>query len=236
MKGIDVLLAEARHLVDTGALDEARRTLEAVAEWAFDDPAVLYLLGFITLGKGEDPGQAISLLSRALDAGYDPYWVHYVRSQAFLRAGDLAAAEQDLRAAAALRPDDAGVEAVSRLLERARSSRIERLSAQARQSPDSGDHEAALKSAQAVLALDANDAFGNYCTAFALQSLGKEADAALAAYQRALDAGFDPFWVHYNRSRLHLSMGKLRAAIEDLWAVARLGIAAVRKRIGKHGR
>ena len=39
---------------------------------------------------------------------------------------------------------------------------------------------------------------------------------ALARYNRALEYGFDKFWVGYNRESLHAQLGNLKGAREDL--------------------
>jgi tetratricopeptide (TPR) repeat protein len=237
----ETLLSEARRLVDTGAFAEARKSLEALDQSIPGEPRVLYLLGFVTLSQKGNPEQAVTLLSRALAAGCDPFWGHYVRAQAYSRMHRFAEAEDDLRAAAALRPsDDAGIQNAARLLDQAKAAQIDDLSRLAQQSLEAGNHEDALEKAAAIVALDFANPFGHYCTAYALQVLGRDAGIALQAYERALETGFDPFWVYYHRAQLSLSLGNPQAARNDLEAAARLkpdhaGIAAVRRQIDSYG-
>ncbi len=76
----------------------------------------------------------------------------------------------------------------------------------------------------------------HYLKALCVQSLNRDPAIAFECYERALAGGFDPFWVFYNRSQLHVSIRQLSAAAEDLEAAARLmpdhpGIPVVRQRI-----
>ncbi len=101
---------------------------------------------------------------------------------------------------------------------------------------DASQFERALDCLEQLVLAQPSCGEWHYLKALCLQSLNRDLPLARECYGRALEAGFDPFWVHYNRSQLHVSMGQLRAARDDLESAARLnpehaGIAAVRQRI-----
>jgi tetratricopeptide (TPR) repeat protein len=58
----------------------------------------------------------------ALEHDFDPFWVHYSRAQLHLACGDVEAAQGDIEAAASLKPDAPGIEAVRKLIQEARST------------------------------------------------------------------------------------------------------------------
>jgi hypothetical protein len=99
---------------------------------------------------------------------------------------------------------------------------LERAVADARRYVDAGQFDEAHDRLANVLPHTRKNPSAHYLMAFALQSLGRTPDAALAHYHEALDAGFAPFWVHYNRGLLYLTMGDRPRASADLKAAAAL--------------
>ena len=55
----------------------------------------------------------------------------------------------------------------------------------------------------------------NYLSAFAAHMTGRHRES-IPLYGRALEAGFDAFWVHYNRGQALLSMGEAERGRKDL--------------------
>jgi tetratricopeptide (TPR) repeat protein len=66
------------------------------------------------------------------------------------------------------------------------------------------------------------DAHANYLMAYVVQSLGNDDATALRHYERALESGFDEFWVRYHRGALHLRNGRLDLAAADIRKAASL--------------
>ena len=57
----------------------------------------------------------------------------------------------------------------------------------------------------------------DYLSAFAAHMTGRHAES-IPLYGRALEGGFDEFWVRYNRGQAHLSAGDAERGIQDLEA------------------
>jgi tetratricopeptide (TPR) repeat protein len=221
---IDESLAFARRHVDSQRWREAIPALEEVLGLTPRNPDALYLMG-VCCGSMDDPAslsQGVAYLSRALDAGFNPSWVLLFRSQAYLRLGNFDAAERDVDAAPCRDSRDAAIAATRTVvLRQCRSARIESMVAVVRGHLDAQNYEEALNAVAAVFEVDPENATASYLQAFALQAgFPAQAAAAAAAYQRALDRGFDPFWVYYNRAQLRLALGDVQRARADL-AMAR---------------
>lgn len=56
----------------------------------------------------------------------------------------------------------------------------------------------------------------HYMLAFCMHRLKKDANVALDHYNKALENGFDEFWVRYNRGSLHFELNNIDKAIKDL--------------------
>jgi tetratricopeptide (TPR) repeat protein len=109
------------------------------------------------------------------------------------------------------------------LLQQCRSAKVAALVEVVKRHVDTQKAAEAVEAADAVLRIDPDNAIASYLKAFALHSSTvQQLSASLAGYQRALDCGFDPFWIYYNRSQLRLAVGDLPRAIEDLAAAKAL--------------
>jgi len=64
--------------------------------------------------------------------------------------------------------------------------------------------------------LDSNNPEGHYYFALALHTTGKDYLKALRHYTKALEQGFEPFWVYYNRGSLYNILGETKKAFDDL--------------------
>ena len=64
--------------------------------------------------------------------------------------------------------------------------------------------------------LDSNNPEGHYYFALALHTTGKDYLKALRHYTKALEQGFEPFWVYYNRGSLYYILGETKKAFNDL--------------------
>jgi polysaccharide pyruvyl transferase WcaK-like protein len=78
---------------------------------------------------------------------------------------------------------------------------------------ETGDYHRALSLLE--LKHNAKNARDLYEEAFCLHQLRRN-EEALDYYQKALDSGFDEFWVRYNRGQLHITIGNNDEAIKDL--------------------
>ncbi len=105
----NVLLKQARRHIDQGNLAEALRILDS-AFLESEDPKGerSYLLAFTLHSLGRDPAKALGLYTRALERGFDPFWVLYNRGALFLALGDKASARRDLGRAQQLNPAHEG--------------------------------------------------------------------------------------------------------------------------------
>ena len=217
---IEHLLASARAAVDAQQWAAAIPALDEALRLAPRNPAALYLRGVCCLATEcpESLQLAATLLSQALESGHDPAWTRLFRSQVYLRLGDIDAAERDLDAPPC-RNSSVPIVAETRnaLLRQCGDARSHALIESAAADVNAGRHKEALISLEAALRISPQNARASYLQAFALQGqVLPQAAAAMAAYERALDLGFDPFWVYYNRAQLRLALGDLPEAKRDI--------------------
>jgi Flp pilus assembly protein TadD len=75
---------------------------------------------------------------------------------------------------------------------------------------------------RAIVALHPVHAEAYYLLGFALTVLNDNADEAEQAYGRAMELGFNEFWIRYNRGSLYLNMSQHQAALADLELASQL--------------
>lgn len=84
------------------------------------------------------------------------------------------------------------------------------------------DYERTLKLAARLVRSGRGDrvrsSHGHYLSAECLQILERRLNEAERHYDMALQFGFDPYWVRFNRAQLHRKLGREREAVEDLEA------------------
>jgi tetratricopeptide (TPR) repeat protein/predicted nucleotidyltransferase len=225
-KEVEELLQRARENADAQRWNDALPVIQKVLQLAPRNPGALYLLGVCFIA-GDNPDrlqQAVALLSQALEVGFDPVWARLFRAQAHLRLGNIDAAEADLQGLpSGIADNPAVVRMHTGLLQQCRSAKVAALVEVVKRHVDTQKAAEAVEAADAVLRIDPDNAIASYLKAFALHSSTvQQLSASLAGYQRALDCGFDPFWIYYNRSQLRLAVGDLPRAIEDLAAAKAL--------------
>jgi tetratricopeptide (TPR) repeat protein len=92
----------------------------------------------------------------------------------------------------------------------------EEISARARKSIDLNKWDEAVITLNEFLKIQPLDAEFNYLLGFCLHNQQKDYDKVLALYSIALEYGFDPFWVRYNRGVLYKQLNKWNEAHTDI--------------------
>ena len=101
MHGYDLKILRSR--VDLGRFDEA---YSWAREKSGEGPEWLYLSAFAAHMTGRY-AESVPIYGRALELGFDAFWVYYNRGQALLSAGEAERGKKDLEAACAIDPANA---------------------------------------------------------------------------------------------------------------------------------
>lgn len=97
-------LAEARSFLSGGALDRAVPLLREAVSEVPGSGELRYLLGFGLQWSGGDPRDALTEYCRALELGYDEFWVRFQRGLLLRTMGRVDEARADLRRATEIEP------------------------------------------------------------------------------------------------------------------------------------
>jgi len=139
-------------------------------------------------------------------------WAHSRLATIYRSWGDLELSGQSLKAALALEPSN--TKAKSMLTEMDRVLTMADLE-MARDRINCGNPDEAAGILETIVALDPTHAEAHYLLALAIQSSGSNRTKALVHYRSALDQGFSPFWIRYNRGQLYDALGDKTRALED---------------------
>ena len=101
-----------------------------------------------------------------------------------------------------------------------------------------GDFHMSIQILKSLLTSQKDNSELNYYMAFCLHMM-KKYDEAIPYYNRALETGFDEFWVRYNRGSLYLTKGEIKKANEDISKAAILkpshdGVISMIAQLKKH--
>ena len=172
---------------------------------------VHYLLAQSFRALERDPVEALRHYGRALELGFDEFWVRLHRGQLRQALGDDAGSEADFDRAAALKPDD--LNAIQALSSARLAPLWRHFHAQ--------NYVAVLAAGRALLQRHETGEV-HYLLAQSLQALKRDLDGALRHYGRALELGFDEFWVRIHRGQLRQALGDDAGSEADLDRAAAL--------------
>jgi len=108
LEKIRPLLMEARSRIDAQKYDEAVKILEQI-EQQIESAEANYLLGFALHMSRNHLFEAIKRYNRALELGFDPFWVYYNRGSLYASIGEKELAKEDLFRAHSLNKNHEGV-------------------------------------------------------------------------------------------------------------------------------
>jgi tetratricopeptide (TPR) repeat protein len=181
-------------------VDAARALLER-----HESGEVHYLLAQSLHSLERNPNEALLHYDRALDLGFDEFWVRIHRARLRQSLGEDPGADADLDRAAAINPSDPNA---ARTLASARVASLWRQF-------NEKDYAAVVEGARALASRhESGDV--HYLLAQSLHSLEQEPHEGLRHYDRALELGFDEFWVRFHRGRLLQALGENSSAETDL--------------------
>ncbi len=194
-------------------LDEALALLRPMLTARPEDGEANYLAGLCLHGTGGSADETLAHYDRALAAGVDDFWVRYQRAPILHQLGRRIAAMMDRRRC--------------RALQRRNPSLPKHTSGIFNRAPDAfkaktwrlffaGKNRAVLKRAQRQLRRDPNNGEWHYLAAQALHNSRGDWRLTLAHYDRALELGFDRFWILCNRGYLRYERGDIAGAEADL--------------------
>jgi glycosyltransferase involved in cell wall biosynthesis/tetratricopeptide (TPR) repeat protein len=199
--------------------DEALALLQPMLRARAADGEANYLAGLCIQSRGGSPGETLAYYDRALAAGVDEFWVRYQRAPILHQLGRWVAAMRDRWRCHVLRRKDPSLpKHASGVFKRARDD----FKAKTWRLFFAGKHRAVIRRAQRQLRDNPNSGEWHYLAAQALHSSRGDGRATLAHYDRALELGFDRFWVLCNRGYLRYERGDIAEAEVDLAAAVAL--------------
>jgi tetratricopeptide (TPR) repeat protein len=158
-----------------------------------------------------DLPEALGHYTRTLEFGFDEFWVRVHRGRLYYALGNEQAAEADFARAAEIQPEEAGAKAA---LNSARLSPVWRKF-------NAGQYEVVAREGRDLLRLQDSPEV-RYLVAHSLHSLHIDLAEALRHYDRALELGFNEFWVRVHRGRLRRTLGDEAGAKADFSRAAEL--------------
>ena len=136
-------------------------------------------------------------------------WVHYQLAAMNLSSGETEQTRRSLLAALSLDPSNAKAKSMLTDLNR---TLIDGDLKKARDRIESGNPGEAEEVLESIVSIDPTHAEAHYLRALAVQASGSKRTEALVHYRSALDQGFSPFWIRYNRGQFYDTLGaKARA-------------------------
>jgi tetratricopeptide (TPR) repeat protein len=170
-----------------------------------------YLLGQSLHNLNQDLDQASEHYERALELGFNEFWIRVHRARLKHAHGDAAGAKADLDWAIVHAPNDASARAA---LKAARLAPLWRAFFRK-------DYASVISEGRGLLA-EWESGEVHYLLALALDGVGQGADA-LGHLRLALRLGFDAFWVRFHIGRLLQSQGDAAGAREAFLAAKAAG-------------
>jgi len=212
--------------------DDALELLKPMLWFQPADGEANYLAGLCLQSKGTKPWETLDHYNRALAANFNEYWVRYHRARILSQFGRRIAAKIDRMRCNWLSRKDPALG----------KSALEDSKATAWRLFNAGRYRAALKQIRQHLRSDPENGEWHYLAAQALHNSRGDGGETLQHYNRALELGFDRFWVLCNRGYLRYQRADLDGAESDLTAalalqpdqdVAQQRLAQVLKALGR---
>jgi len=189
-------------------INEFEKVIERTSNLKIDDhlPELQYYLALSLHHTKKNLDEALIRYTKALELGFDPFTTYSSRSNLYRDLGDNVNAKTDLLKAFSIQPYN--VETKRRLfLFDPRLVKIQPLL-------DSHKFKDVIENLN-NLSLDDENPFLQYSLALSLHHTKKNLDEALIRYTKALELGFDPFWIFYNRGFLNIDLKNLKNAKYD---------------------
>jgi tetratricopeptide (TPR) repeat protein len=189
-------------------INEFEKVIERISDLKIDESSseLQYYLALSLCHTNKNFDEALIRYNKALELGFDPFMIYSDRSNVYHNLGDDINAKSDLLKALSIQPYNLEVKKRLALFD----TRLVKIQ------PLLDDHKFndVIKNLNS-LSLDDENPFLQYSLALSLHHANKNLDEALIRYNKALELGFDPFWVFYNRGFLNIDLKNLKNAKDD---------------------
>jgi len=209
---IKIDLSDKTSVVSIGNLTmikEFEKVVDRLSNLPLDDtnPSLQYYLALSLHNTQNNFDEALIRYTKALELGFTDYMVYADRGWLYYMLGDVQNATNDLTKSLSINPYD-----------------IETKKRFARLDPRVDEvkllcHEKKFEDASKILSdlkLDDTNPYLQYYLALSLHNTTRNFDEALIRYTKALELGFESFWIFLNRGSLQLLLNNLEDGKIDL--------------------
>ena len=190
-------------------IHEFEKVTERLSTLPLDDsnPDLQYYLALSLHNTIKNFDEALIRYTKALELGFTDYMVYADRGWLYYMMGDVKNATNDLIKSLSINPYD--IETKKRL------ARLDPRIDQVKLLCDEKSFNDIIKILSDVK-LDDSNPFLQYYLALSLHNTTENFDEALIRYTKALELGFEPFWIFLNRGSLQLLQNNLNEGKIDL--------------------
>ena len=190
-------------------MQEFEKVTERLSTLPLDDsnPSLQYYLALSLHNTKKNFDEALIRYTKALELGFEDYMVYADRGWLYYMMGDVKNATNDLIKSLSINPYD--IETKKRL------ARLDPRIDQVKLLCDEKSFNDIIKILSDVK-LDDSNPFLQYYLALSLHNTTENFDEALIRYTKALELGFEPFWIFLNRGSLQFLQNNLNDAKIDL--------------------
>jgi len=190
-------------------IHEFEKVTERLSTLPLDDsnPDLQYYLALSLHNTIKNFDEALIRYTKALELGFTDYMVYADRGWLYYMMGDVKNATIDLIKSFTINPYDMETKKRLAILD-PRVDQVKLLC-------DERSFEDVIK-ILSDLSLDDSNPFLQYYLALSLHNTTKNFDEALIRYTKALEFGFEPFWIFLNRGSLQLLQNNLNEGKIDL--------------------
>ena len=190
-------------------INEFEKVIDRLSNLKLDDPNpnLQYYLALSLHNTKINLDEALIRYNKALEFGFDPFMVYFDRGWLYYNLGDNINAKHDFENASNLKPYDKETKKRLSLLD----PTVEKI----KLLYDAKKFQDVIKTIN-DLSIDDENPYLQYYLAVSLHATKTNLDEALIRYNKALEFGFEPFWIFFYRRLLHIELGHLKDAKDDL--------------------
>ncbi|MCH2174003.1 FkbM family methyltransferase [Myxococcota bacterium] len=204
-------LEALRHLKSQGTQGNSEGMREALLDllerhpWSGEGH---YLLAQQLRSQGEDLSNVLEAFEQARRCGYDEFWIQFSWASTCFERGEVDQARAAMEAALEHKPWHPEAQRIWQLA----------LGTQVRTLVKREDFAPAIPLLRILREADPENGEWAYLLAFSMQMESFPGSTPLELFARALELGYDSFWVHYNRGFLLRKLGRTEEALADFRA------------------